>query len=139
MSPQQARDLLRQADHLGTAAASGAGTPYAFFLIGLGALCSMLAVAIYLVSLTDERLILLPLTVFLIWLGALIAAMVMTARAASLGFTRRWRVSIFSWVAVWGVTAFGSTVFWVGELWFTIIAVLALIAVTVWGALREVR
>ncbi|MDO4901581.1 hypothetical protein [Actinomyces sp.] len=139
VNPQQARDLLRQADHLGAAAVSGAGTPYAFFLVGLGSLCSMLTVAIYLISLTDERLFLLPLVVFLIWLAILIAAMIMTARATSLGFTRRWAVSIRSWVAVWAVTLFGSTVIWNGELWFTILAVLAQITVTVWGAVREVR
>ncbi|PHP53507.1 hypothetical protein [Actinomyces ruminis] len=139
LSPQQARDLLRQADHLGAATASGAGIPYAFFLLGLGSLCSMLTIAIYLVNLTEERLILLPLSVFLIWFAALIAAMIMTVRVSSLGFTRRWRVSIFSWVAVWGVAVFGSTLIWSGELWFTVLAVLALITVTVWGALREVR
>ncbi|SDM88003.1 hypothetical protein [Actinomyces ruminicola] len=139
VDPQQARDLLRQADQLGVAAASGTGTPYAFFLLGLGSLCSMLTVAIYLGSFTDERLILLPLTVFLIWFAALITAMITTARAASLGFTRRWRVSIFSWVAVWAVTCFGGSVIWKGELWFTVLAVLALTAVTVWGALREAR
>lgn len=139
VNPQQARDLLRQADYLGNATAAGAGTPPALFLLSLGSLSSMLTVANYLAVLTDERLFLLPLVVFLTWLAILSATIPLTARVTRLGFPRRWAVSIGSWAAVWAVTCFGGSVIWKGELWFTVLAVLALTAVTVWGALREAR
>ena len=44
-----------------------------------------------------------------------------------------------AWALVWVVAMLGGTVWWKGQLWFTIAAALALTLVTTAGAWREAR
>lgn len=55
------------------------------------------------------------------------------------GFGRRWAQTMGAWGILWAVTMFGTTRLWKGEVWFVIVSIAALTALTTWGAWREVR
>lgn len=139
MSPEEARALLAQAQQRGDATRSAASSAPSAFLLALGAMSSMFAVAMHLLTLTDEHLVWLVMAVFLPWLAILIIAMVTSVRYVKTGFGRRWTLSMSAWGIVWVGVVLGMSLLWKGELWFTLTAVIALTAVTVWGAWREAR
>ncbi|CAM3171769.1 hypothetical protein ACSL103130_12700 [Actinomyces slackii] len=139
LDAEQARELLAQAQRLDSATRSGASLVPSAFLLALGALCSMFVVTMHLVMLTDERLVWLALTAFLPWLAILLAAMTTSIRYVKVGFGRRWAQTMGAWGILWAVTMFGTTRLWKGEVWFVIVSIAALTALTTWGAWREVR
>lgn len=139
MDPQRARDLLDRAAHVGSAARSGAGWPQIACLLGLGALSAMFMVAVYLVAVADERLIWLPMVTMAVWLAILMVVMGAFSRSTKAGFGQRWRAAMTAWGITWVAAILGSTIAWKGELWFTVVAIVALTVVTVAGAVREAR
>ena len=139
LDPQQARDLLDQAGRLGSAARSGASWPQIACLLGIGGVSAMFAVALYFVGHTDGRLVALPLVVAGVWFAILITVMVRFARATKAGFGKRWGQAMAAWTVAWVFTVVGSTVWWVGELWFAIASAALLTLVTTLGAWREAR
>ncbi|MDO5533057.1 MAG: hypothetical protein Q4F65_00195 [Propionibacteriaceae bacterium] len=138
-NPQQARDLLDQADRLGAASRAGAGWPQISLLLGLGGLSSMLAVSLYLVVLIEPSLVWVPMAVFGVWLAILTATALTFTRATKVGFGGRWRTAMMAWTFAWLFTVLGTTVWWRGELWFALVAAGLLTVVTTLGAWREAR
>lgn len=139
LDAQRARDLLDRAAHVGSAARSGAGWPQIACLLGLGGVSSMFIVAVYLLTRADERLIWLPMVMMAGWLAILMGMMAVFSRSTKAGFGKRWRTAMTAWGITWAVAIIGSTVWWKGELWFTLAAIAALTIVTVAGAWREAR
>lgn len=138
MSPQEARALLTQAQQRSDATRSGASLVPSMFLLTLGAMSSLFVAMMHLLTLTDERLVWLPLAVFFPWMAILIIAVAASTRYVKAGFGRRWMLAMGAWAVVWAVAMLGMNG-WKGELWFTLASIVALTVVTVGGAWREAR
>lgn len=136
---ERARELLDQAERADSATRSGASLGPSAFLLALGAQCSMTVVAIHLLGLTDQRLFWLVMAVLISWIGILSAAMLTSIRYVKAGFGRRWVRTIIAWGILWTMTMVGTTSIWRGELWFTVVSIVALTVLTIWGAWREAR
>lgn len=139
MDAARARALLDEAGRLGSAARAGASWPQIACLLGLGGVSTMFMVALHLVVGYDTHLVWLPMAAMGVWVAILISVMVAFTRANKTGFGRRWGQAMAAWGITWAVAMVGGTVWWRGELWFTLAAAAALTLVTVWGALREAR
>lgn len=138
-TPDEARNLLHQADQLGAAARSGASWPQIALLLGLGGVSSMAMIAMPLVAQINERLVAIPMLAMLVWIGIFTTVMVVFNRATKAGFGRRWRRAMLSWGLTWVVCIIGSTVWWKGEIWFSLVAAAALTLVTIIPAWNEAR
>lgn len=135
----RARELLNEAGRLGSASRSGASWPAIGTMLGLGATSSMFMVALHLVTLSDEGLVWLPLVVMGVWLAILIGTMTVFTRATKAGFGRRWTQGMLAWSVVWVLSIVGGTVWWPGQLWFTLASIAALTVVTAATAWNEAR
>lgn len=136
---ERARELLGQAHQADSATRAGASQAPSTFLLALGALCSMSVVAMHLLTGTDQHLVWLVIAVSLAWIIILSVAMFSSVRYVKAGFGRRWARTIIAWAILWGITMIGMTSIWKGELWFTLTSIIALTALTTWGAWREAR
>lgn len=139
LTPDEARDLLGKADQLGAAAQSGASWPQIALLLGLGGVSSMAILGMTLATGTNRLYMFIPMGFMLAWLGILTVIMLAFHRVTKVGFGRRWRRAILTWGLTWVVAIIGSTVWWQGEIWFAVVAAVALTVVTVVPAWTEAR
>lgn len=139
LTPDEARDLLGKADQLGAAAQAGASWPQIALLLGLGGVSSMAIIAMTLATNLNKLYVFIPMGFMLGWLGILTIIMIVFHRVTKVGFGRRWRRAMLAWGITWVVAIVGSTVWWQGEMWFAVVAALALTVVTVIPAWNEAR
>lgn len=106
-TPDEARALLHRVDEVALVASAGVSWPYIATLLSLGAATSMGTLAM---SLTTDARYLVAMVAMMVWVVASISFMMVFGRATSLGFKRRWRLSIGAWAAAYVVAiVFAST------------------------------
>ncbi len=134
MDPRLARELLEQADSAGATARAGASWPHIAGLLGMGAASSLALVAL---AYVPPALTWLPMMLLFVWIGALLAFGGVFGRSIKHGFGRRWRTTMLAWGVVWALGVVGVTWLFAGQLWFLVVASVALTVVTLVGAWVE--
>lgn len=136
MSAAHASGLLRQADQAAAAAKRAASWPAIATLLLIGASSSF---ALVLFAYVPEGLAWLPLTLLMAWFAVGLLICLPQLKSVKQGFGRRWLVTMAIWGVTWCLAIVGSSTIFVGQLWFLLVASFALAAVTVGGALAEIR
>lgn len=135
LDPDRARELLASAERTATTArAVGTWTPVAL-LLAMGAGSSLGLVGMWLAG---PSLLLLPMGLFLVWLGIGLAFHIRFSRSAKRGFSRRWAITLGLWALTWAVGAFTTARGAIGDnVWWVTAVALALTAITAIGAWQE--
>lgn len=134
IDPEQAAELLRRADRHDATARAGASWPHIAGLLGMGAASSVALVAL---AYTPLTLIWLPMGLLFVWLVALLAFGGVFGHAVKHGFGKRWSFTILLWGIAWILGIFGTSWLFVGQLWFLVLACVALTTITLVGAWIE--
>ncbi|MGP5724912.1 hypothetical protein ACTXOR_03890 [Arthrobacter rhombi] len=134
---EAARGLLDEASRLESASRAGASWPHITMLLGLGAISSLTMISFWFVGRFDESAVALPLIALLIWLGILLAFMMVFGRSTKRGFARRWVTFMAIWGGLWAFGVILTTTVFSGEPWFTILMATALTLNSVIGAWWE--
>lgn len=135
-TPDEARALLEQAAHTTSASRKGASWAHIAGLLGLGAASSLALPAL---AYVPRELRLLPLLLLFAWVGALFAFAAVFGSSVKQGFGRRWTATILIWGIVWAVGVVGTSWLFEGQVWFLVLASVALTVVTLVGAWVEAR
>lgn len=134
---EDAQGLLQEASRLETASRAGASWPHITMLLGLGAISSLTMISFWFVGRFDESMVTLPLIAVLVWLGILMAFMLVFGRSTKRGFARRWVIFMSIWGGLWALGVILTNTVFTGELWFTIVIATALTLNSTVGAWLE--
>ena len=135
----QAKALLDQADNVGNSVRSAASWPAISFLLGLGAVSSMGIIAFTLARFAPDTSAVLPAVFMAVWVGILIATVVVFTRASKRGFGLRWGLYMGLWGALWLAGMLRSGFTFRGELWFAGLVAAVLTVFTTGCAWYEAR
>ncbi|WP_449372266.1 hypothetical protein [Arthrobacter psychrolactophilus] len=138
-SPQEAQQLLAQAESVGTAAISNHGWPAAMVFNSLAILGSLLMVGMHIVAHTGYGAPLLACSVG-IWAAFTATTWSLMIRTTKLGFTKRFLSSLLSYMSLYvAALLIGVFTFPNGSLAYYITAAAILAAMGLAAAFRELR
>ena len=139
VSAAEARELLAKADSLGATSINAAAWPVAVTFTSLAIMGSLLMIGMHIVTHTGYGAALLACSVGA-W-GAITACIwPMFQRSTKAGFTKRFLTSLIAYFALYVVALVGGAYFFPnGSLWFYISAAIALAAIGLAAAFRELR
>ncbi|YCK80842.1 hypothetical protein M1D89_17360 [Arthrobacter sp. D3-18] len=139
VSAAEARELLAKADSLGATSINAAAWPVAVTFTSLAIMGSLLMIGMHIVTHTGYGAALLACSVG-VW-GAITACIWPTfQRSTKAGFTKRFLTSLTAYFALYVVALVGGAYFFPnGSLWFYIPAAIALAAIGLAAAFRELR
>ncbi|MBT2584479.1 hypothetical protein [Arthrobacter sp. ISL-95] len=139
MSPAEARELLARADSLGASSTNAAAWPVAVMFTSLAIMGSLLMIGMHIVLVAGYGAALLACSVGA-W-GAITACIwPMFQRSTLVGFTKRFLTSLLGYFALYVVAlVVGAYFFRDGNVWFYIPAAIALAAIGLAAAFRELR
>ncbi|BCW62159.1 hypothetical protein StoSoilB22_11320 [Arthrobacter sp. StoSoilB22] len=139
MSAAEARELLARADSLGASSINAAAWPVAVMFTSLAIMGSLLMIGMHIVLVGGYGAALLACSVGA-W-GAITASIwPMFQRSTKVGFTKRFLTSLLGYFALYVVAlVVGAYFFRDGNLWFYIPAAIALAAIGLAAAFRELR
>lgn len=137
ISATEARELLAKADSLGATSINAAAWPVAVLFTSLAIMGSLLMIGMHIVLHTGYGAALLACSVGA-W-GAVTACIwPMFQRSTKAGYTKRFLTSLIAYFALYVVALVGGTYFFPdGNLWFFIPAAIALAAIGLAAAFRE--
>ena len=139
VSAAEARELLAKADSLGATSINAAAWPVAVTFTSLAIMGSLLMIGMHIVTHTGYGAALLACSVGA-W-GAITACIwPMFQRSTKAGITKRFLTSLIAYFALYVVALVGGAYFFPnGNLWFYIPAAIALAAIGLAAAFRELR
>lgn len=139
MSAAEARELLARADSLGASSINAAAWPVAVMFTSLAIMGSLLMIGMHIVLVGGYGAALLACSIGA-W-GAITASVwPMFQRSTKIGFTKRFLTSLLGYFALYVVAlVVGAYFFRDGNLWFYIPAAIALAAIGLAAAFRELR
>lgn len=139
MSAEEAKELLAKAESLGTTSINAAAWPVAVMFTSLAILGSMLMIGMHIVLVTGYGAALLACSVGA-WAAITASIWPMFQNSTKAGFTRRFLTSLLAYFALYFVVlAMGAVLFRDGNLWFYLPAAIAMGAVGLAAAFRELR
>ncbi|MGJ3189619.1 hypothetical protein FQP90_01085 [Paenarthrobacter nitroguajacolicus] len=139
LSAAEARELLAKADSLGATSVNAAAWPVAVMFTSLAIMGSLLMIGMHIVLHTGYGAALLACSVGA-W-GAITACVwPMFQRSTKAGYTKRFLTSLIAYFGLYVVALVcGAYFFPSGNLWFFIPAAVALAAIGMGAAFRELR
>lgn len=139
LSPKDARELLAKADSIGAISTRSAAWPTAMVFTSLAIIGSFLMIGMQIVTHTGYGAPLLAIAAG-VWGAATAGIWPMLQKSTKAGYTRRFLTSLFTYFALYGAALIlGATLFPAGNLWFYVPAALALAAIGLAAAFRELR
>lgn len=138
-SAAQARELLTQAEGIGSTATSAASWPAAMVFNSLAILGSMLMIGMQIVAHTGYGAPLLSIAVG-IWAAISATAWPLMQRTTKSGFTKRFLTSLFGYFILYALAlTIGTLMFPHGNLAYYLTSAIVLAAVGLAAAFRELR
>ncbi len=139
MTPAEARELLARADSVGASSINAAAWPVAVMFTSLAIMGSLLMIGMHIVTHTGYGAALLACSVGA-W-GAITASIwPMFQRSTKAGYTKRFLTSLLGYFGLYVVALVCGAIFFpTGNLWFYIPAAIALAAIGLAAAFRELR
>lgn len=139
MSADEAKELLAKAESLGATSINAAAWPVAVTFTSLAILGSMLMIGMHIVLVTGYGAALLACSVGA-WAAITACIWPMFQNSTKAGFTKRFLTSLLAYFALYVVVlVMGTVLFRDGNLWFYLPAAIAMGAVGLAAAFRELR
>ncbi|GAT86593.1 hypothetical protein J2T10_003014 [Paenarthrobacter nicotinovorans] len=138
-SAAEARELLAKAEAISATSTTAAAWPVAVTFTSLAIIGSLLMIGMHIVLVTGYGAALLAISVGA-WAAITASVWPMFQRSTKAGYTRRFLTSLFAYFALYIVAlVVGASFFRDGNLWFYLPAAIALGAVGLAAAFRELR